>query len=285
MTLPHPAIEPLAELDAYFERIDYRGPTAPTLETLSRLVERHAHAIPFENVEVLAGRVPELSTAALVDKIVRRGRGGYCFEQNHLMLAVLRRLGFEVRGQEARVRVGVPAERESARTHMTLRVTLAGEDWHVDVGFGSMAPVAPLRLAERGEQAAGTGRFRFVDVDTGQMMQGLTHEGWIDACLILPSQPLAIDYRMANWFVATHPESFLGANLLVGRATEGGRWTLFNRELSLRRPLTAAPQVRTLATRADFEQALAGHFGLRLAPADLDAVLAAIERLPPAPAR
>ncbi|MGN6528207.1 MAG: arylamine N-acetyltransferase family protein [Burkholderiaceae bacterium] len=284
MTMSHPAADPLADLDAYFRRIDYTGPTAPTLETLARLVDRHAHSIPFENVDVLARRVPELATAALEDKLVRRRRGGYCFEQNHLMLAVLRRLGFDARGQEARVRVGVPAERESARTHMTLRVTLAGEDWHVDVGFGSTAPAAPLRLGDRGEQAAGTGRFRFVDVETGLMMQSLSHEGWGDACLILPSRPAAIDYKAANWFVATHPESFLGANLLVGRAVDGGRWTLFNRELSLRQPMTAAPQLRTLATRAEFEDALARHFDLRLEPADLDAVLAAIERLPEKPA-
>jgi N-hydroxyarylamine O-acetyltransferase len=284
MTTPTPAADALADLDAYLRRIDYTGPTAPTLQTLARLVDRHAHAIPFENVDVLARRVPELSTAALEDKLVRRGRGGYCFEQNHLMLAVLRRLGFQACGQEARVRVGVPAERESARTHMTLRVTLAGEDWHVDVGFGSTAPTAPLRLGDRGEQAAGSGRFRFVEVETGLMMQSLSHEGWGDACLIMPSRPQAIDYRMANWFVATHPESFLGANLLVARASDGGRWTLFNRELSLRQPMTAAPQLRTLATRGEFEDALARHFGLRLEPADLDAVLAAIERLPDKPA-
>ena len=48
--------------------------------------------------------------------------------------------------------------------------------------------------------------------------------------------------------------------------------------------MTAAPQLRTLATRAEFEDALARHFDLRLEPPDLDAVLAAIERLPEKPA-
>ena len=69
------------DFDAYLRRIEFDGRATPTLETLGRLVERHAASIPFENIDVLAGRVPRLDLASLHDKFVRRRRGGYCFEQ------------------------------------------------------------------------------------------------------------------------------------------------------------------------------------------------------------
>lgn len=73
----------------------------------------------------------------------------------------------------------------------------------------------------------------------------------------------------------------LAANLLVGRAIEGGRLRLFNRQLSAFQPKHAAPVERDLHTRAEFADVLADGFGLDVAPADLDAVMAALDRLPP----
>jgi arylamine N-acetyltransferase len=98
----------------------------------------------------------------------------------------------------------------------------------------------------------------------------------------MPGAPHAIDAEMGNWFVATHPKSMLSHNLLLGRAIEGGRLRLFNRRLSAFQPQSAAPVERELQTRAEFADVLADGFGLDVAPADLDAVMAALDRLPPA---
>src|SRR3954470_17046164 len=124
------------DLDAYRRRIGFDGPLAPTRETLARLIERHAAAIPFENIDVLAGRVPRLDMASLQRKLVAGRRGGYCFEQNTLFLTALQQAGFAVNLREARVRTGVPSDVETARSHMTLCVTLEGAPWHADVGYG-----------------------------------------------------------------------------------------------------------------------------------------------------
>ncbi|MGL6249636.1 MAG: arylamine N-acetyltransferase family protein, partial [Billgrantia desiderata] len=40
------------DLDAYLARIDYRGPLAPSLETLTALQQAHLAAVPFENLEI-----------------------------------------------------------------------------------------------------------------------------------------------------------------------------------------------------------------------------------------
>jgi N-hydroxyarylamine O-acetyltransferase len=270
------------DLGAYWRRIGFAGAPAPTRECLDSLIERHAATIPFENIEVLARRVPKLDLAGLQDKMVRQRRGGYCFEQNRLFLAVLRAVGFDAHPMEARIRSGVPADVVTARTHLATRVVLDGVDHLVDVGCGTIAPVAPLVLASRDEQAAGSGFYRFVDVEGELLLQGRDAEGWADCYRLLPSRPHAIDCEMGNWFVATHPKSMLGHNLLVGRAIAGGRLRLFNRRLSTFRPEHAAPVEQTLQTRAEFADALADGFGLDVAPADLDAVMAALDRLAPA---
>jgi len=268
------------DLDAYCRRIGLAGAPAPTRECLDRLIAGHAAAIPFENIEVLARHVPKLDLQGLQDKLVRRRRGGYCFEQNTLFRAVLQAIGFDARPMEARIRSGVPADVVTARTHLTTRVILDGEAHLVDVGCSTVAPLAPLQLASRDRQAAGSGFYRLVEVGDELLLQTLLADAWTDCYQLMPGTPHAIDCEMGNWFVATYPKSMLAHNLLLGRAIPGGRLRLFNRRLSAFQPQCAAPVERELQTRAEFADVLADGFGLEITPAELDAVMAAIDRLP-----
>jgi N-hydroxyarylamine O-acetyltransferase len=84
------------DIDAYLERIDYRGPLEPTAETLRRLHFAHLLAVPFENLSIHAGEAIVLDDAALFDKIVARRRGGFCSELNGLFAALLGAVGCEV---------------------------------------------------------------------------------------------------------------------------------------------------------------------------------------------
>ncbi len=268
------------DLDAYRRRIGLGGALAPTRECLERLIPAHAAAIPFENIEVLARRVPRLDVPGLQDKLVRQRRGGYCFEQNTLLRAVLQAIGFDVAPMEARIRSGVPADVVTARTHLATRVVLDGVAHLVDVGCSTVAPLAPLVLASRAQQAAGSGFYRLVEVGEELLLQTLAAGAWTDCYQLMPGTPHAIDGEMGNWFVATHPKSMLGHNLLLGRAIAGGRLRLFNRRLSAFQPQCGAPVERELQTRAEFSDVLADGFGLEVAPADLDAVMNAVDKLP-----
>src|ERR1700737_4129303 len=138
------------DLAAYFERIDYHGTADPTLGVLQNLVTAHTRTIPFENLDPLLGRpIDDLSPEALTDKLVRRGRGGYCYEHNGLMGYVLEELGFGVRRFGARVvwtlAAGAPVP---SQTHTLLVVTLPGgqQPYLVDVGFGGQTPTSPILL-------------------------------------------------------------------------------------------------------------------------------------------
>jgi len=83
-------------IQAYLDRIDYRGPLEPTAETLQALQVAHLLAVPVENLNIGMGWPIVLDQEALFEKIVVRRRGGFCYELNGLFAALLRALGFEV---------------------------------------------------------------------------------------------------------------------------------------------------------------------------------------------
>src|SRR5690242_9508206 len=137
------------DVAAYFDRIGYRGPADPTIDTVRALVAAHNRSIPFENLDPLLGiPVVDLSAAALTDKLIHRRRGGYCYEHNGLMGYVLEELGFGVERLAGRVVWMNPEGPLPAQTHQVLAVTVPGSDGRllVDVGFGGQTLTSPIQL-------------------------------------------------------------------------------------------------------------------------------------------
>ena len=131
MPVPDPAAR---SLDRYLARITYDGPRDPTIATLRRLHRAHLLAVPFENLSIHRGERIELDESWILDKIVERRRGGFCYELNGAFSALLRALGFRVDRLAARV-YGAGGEPGIPYDHMALRVRLE-RDWLADVGFG-----------------------------------------------------------------------------------------------------------------------------------------------------
>jgi len=160
----------MIDVQSYFDRVGYQGSTEPTLETLGALVAAHNKAIPFENLDPLLG-VPvfDLSPTALADKLVRRRRGGYCYEQNGVMGSVLEALGYGVERLAARVVWMKTGDDLPARTHQVLSVDIPDVDGKllVDVGFGGQTLTSPIRLEAGPPRALGTSRTGFASAATG----------------------------------------------------------------------------------------------------------------------
>ena len=99
--------------------------------------------MPFENLDVQAGLGVSLAPEDIADKILARGRGGYCYEVNGLFCMAMQALGVPYhmwrRGRCSIPRV-VPAP-------MALVLRLDGQDWLCDLGFGSYGIRAPMSLA------------------------------------------------------------------------------------------------------------------------------------------
>jgi N-hydroxyarylamine O-acetyltransferase len=135
------------DIQSYLGRVGCTGVQGTDLAVLQELHAAHVAAIPFENLDVVLGRPILLDMRSLQEKIVRGGRGGYCFEQNTLFAGALRALGFRVLTLEARVRPPGAAQ-ILPRTHMVLQVDLHGSAWLADVGFGVDGPIYPVPFQE-----------------------------------------------------------------------------------------------------------------------------------------
>ena len=213
------------DLAAYFNRIGFAGGPQADLVTLRALHFAHATTIPFENLAIQMGEGISLELDAIQDKLVRRRRGGYCFEQNTLFLAVLRKMGFEADPFEARVRLGTDAV--LPRTHMLLRVRLPEGDHLADVGFGGEGLLHPVPMD--GEAHPQFGRAYRVAEERGlRVLQSRQLVSWSDLYAFEPTVRHPADFEMGNWYTSTHPESRFLKTLTVQRVTPEGRLVLRN---------------------------------------------------------
>ena len=226
------------DLDAYFARIGYSGPRDASLGTLRALHAIHPQAIPFENIDALTGVSVGLDIASLQDKIFRKGRGGYCFEHNLILMHALEALGFAVSGLAARVLWSQPDDAVTARSHMLLRIELEGRSWIADVGFGGLTLTAPLLLQPDLEQQTPHEAFRIVGTADDFRLQanigGADIGGnWRALYRFDLSQAYEVDYRVASHFLSTHPSSHFLSTLVAARAFPDKRYALRNNRLSI----------------------------------------------------
>ena len=217
------------DLDAYLARIGRPGPVAPDATTLRALHAAHVASIPFENLDVQMGLPIRLDLDSLQQKLVGRRRGGYCFEQNTLFLAVLRRAGFDVVPCEARVRRG--ATTLLPRTHMLLLVQMEGGRWLCDVGFGADGPLEPVPM-DGGPHRQPQGTFRVAAEAGGEglnVLQSLQDGAWADLYAFRAEERFPVDYEMANHYTSTYPGSRFVTTLTAQRQDAEGRHILRNR--------------------------------------------------------
>lgn len=226
------------DLAAYFGRVGYSGPLAPTVEALHSLVAAHNQAIPFENLDPLMGiPVADLSAGALADKLVQRRRGGYCYEQNSLMGYVLEELGFGVERLAGRVVWMNPSGPLPAQTHQVLSVTVPGVEGRflVDVGFGGQTLTSPIRLEAGPVQQTRHEPYRLREHADGLLLEAEIRGEW-QALYTFTTRPQPrIDLEVGSWYVSTHPKSVFVVGLSAARATDDARWNLRGRHLAIHR--------------------------------------------------
>lgn len=224
------------DLDAYFARIGYSGSAAPTLETLRAIQFHHACSIPFENLDVLLKRGIALDLDSLQQKLVTNRRGGYCFEQNWLLLHVLRDLGFKATPLAARVRFRQPRDFVPPRTHIFVRVDLDGEQWLADVGVGGLSPTAPIRFVVNEEQTSPHEPRRILRENDRYYHQVKLGPTWEDVCEFTGEEMHAIDREVGNWWTSTNPNSKFAQNIMAARANpDGTRYVLETHNFAHRR--------------------------------------------------
>lgn len=250
----------MIDVSAYLNRINYRGSTEPTPETMRGIHRAHLLAVPFENLDIHRNRQIILNEAALFEKIVVNKRGGYCYESNGLLASLLRAMGFDVTMFSSNVmHGGIPAEID----HLTLLIQL-DERWIVDVGFGDSSRL-PLRLTEGENQFGAGSTYRFMRSDNRWLLQRLleTNEWYDEYSFDETMTPLILsDFENANRYYQTAPESYFAQGRICSRATDDGRISLTGDTFIVTR--NGRREEMPIDDEQVFVRALNEHFGISL---------------------
>ena len=228
----------------YLARVGLESSPRQNEKGLYDLHQAQFFSIPFENFTIQLGRPVSLQPQQLIEKLIYRQRGGYCFELNGLLLMALRELGFSARPLLARVHLG---PKPSGRTHQLSLVEIDHRPWLIDVGFGAGGLRAPMPLEADRVCPGPNGDFRFEAHDQwGWMMRSQIDGEWRDSYSFDLSYVAPADIEVGNHFTSTAPTSHFTRNRIASLPRETGRVSLLDYQLteiegSRKRSLEVAP--------------------------------------------
>jgi N-hydroxyarylamine O-acetyltransferase len=258
-----PYRRPVTIAQPYLAALDLE-PAEPSLALLTRMTRRHVATLAFGSIGPRLGDDLPLDAESLLDRIVVRRRGGYCFEQNGLLFEVLQELGFDARIQLARV-----IHNQDVHPGLTHRVTLVeveGRDYVVDVGFGPLGPPTPVPLPTS-PAADDDAPFRVHEARPGELhMQSIVDGSRyslyrFDLVRYGPS-----DCELGHFYSHRHPEATFVNNLVASLILDDEVRSLRNRQYWVVRDtattttdITSAEQLRIL---------LSDELGIRVSEAE-----------------
>jgi len=216
--------------------------------------------VPFENLDIHRGVPIVLEEELLLDKIVRRRRGGFCYELNGALAWLLRQLGYRVTLLAAEVArpeggFGIPFD------HLTLRVDL--DRPHLcDVGFGEGFR-HPLALESEGEFEQLGASYRIRPDGSNRIVERAMRGEPFQAQYRFTLTPRTLaEFAEGSRYHQTSPESTFTQKVVCTRALPDGRLTLTADRLV---ETHGASRTETpLSDRSAWEEALKQHFAIEL---------------------
>lgn len=272
------------DLDRYFSRIGFDAAPTPTRSTLAALHRAHTTSIPFENLEIILGRPILLDPDSVQDKLIRRPRGGYCYEHASLFAAVLERLGFRFTALSGRVTLGAQTPRPA--THALLVVEFDDARRYLcDVGFGR-GPLEPIELVAGPETDQQGWRLKLSTARLGSdaevfhpdewiLWQRSSVDGevvWLDRHRFALTPQYPIDWAVGNHFVSTSPHSPFTTRPFAQRFAPEVQYTLDGVTLSTTTPDGVSTE--STVEIADLPTLLGDVFGIELTSDDAAALVA-----------
>jgi N-hydroxyarylamine O-acetyltransferase len=241
-------------ISALLRRIGLDAAPAPDAAGLRRVHRAYLERVPYEDLAVQLGETGPLDEAALAERILS-GRGGYCFELNTVLAALLRGVGFSVSYHQ-----GVVGG-EGPTNHMVLVVDLEGQRWIADAGLGE-GFVDPLPLRAGRHHGPGPLSWTLEREPGGTWWLGQHAWGSVNGFRMdaAPSPHAAFEPHHRR--LATDPESSFVRTLVIQRPTDDRIVTLRSRTLSEKGPAIDAKRV--LADAGEFAAVLSDVFGIAL---------------------
>ncbi len=243
---------------AYLSRVGMTAPPVADAAGLRTLHRAHQLTVPFENLSIHLGEPISLDEDDLIDKIVYRRRGGFCYELNGVFALLLETLGAQVSRVAARVYGEAGLSPPFDHLALIVRPADGSGPWLADVGFGSNSDY-PLLLDARKDQDDPVGRFRLADTDAGDI--DVLKDGKPQYRIETRERTLA-DCVPTCWWQQTSPLSHFTRSTICSRLTPDGRISISGRMLIRTQDGTRTEQ------RLDTDDALLAayrdHFGVVL---------------------
>ena len=236
----------------------------PDLAFLNEVTRCHAAQFAFSSVGPLLGDDLPLDIESLYQRIVVTRRGGYCFEQNALMYAMLQELGFEVQLYLGRVIYN--QDIHPPLTHRITLVDIDGQRFVTDVGFGPLGPKYPVSLS--GETSKQDFRlFRVEEHLPGVFhMQTLKDGEYYSLYKFELSHYGPADCEVGHFYSHKHPSATFVNHLVVSRILDHEIRSLRNGEFWLIRE--SGEQRQVIANGTQLQGILDGQFGVRVSEAE-----------------
>jgi len=230
----------------------------PDLAFLAELTSRHLANFSFSSVGPMLGNDLPLDIEAVYRRIVVNRRGGYCFEQNGLMQAVLEELGFPVTLCLARVIHN--QDTHPGLTHRITLVEIAGKQYVADVGFGATGPRFPVAMT--GEAVHEDFRvFRIAEGRPGEYHMQILKDGAHFSLYRFERHRYGqSDCEVGHFYSHKHPAANFVNHLVVARILADEIRSLRNRDY---RVYTAnGERMQTVEDGAQLRELLNGCFGI-----------------------
>uniref|UniRef100_A0A8C3WCP9 Arylamine N-acetyltransferase 1 n=1 Tax=Catagonus wagneri TaxID=51154 RepID=A0A8C3WCP9_9CETA len=241
-------------IEAYFERIGYKNwKNKLDLETLTDIFQHQIRAIPFENFNIHCGETIELNLEATFDQLVRRKRGGWCLQINHLLYWALSTIGFKTTLLGGCVYINSTKRYSNLMIHLLLKVTIDDHNYIVDAAYpGSYQMWQPLELISGKDQPQVPCIFRLTEekgiwyLDQIRRADYIPNEEFLNSDLLEKNkyrkihsftlQPRSIkDFESVNAYMQESPTSLFIDKSFCSLQTPEGVYVLVGWMLTYRR--------------------------------------------------
>lgn len=201
--------------ESYLADLNING-SSRDIDFLNELQSKHIAQYSFNNLAVILGQELPLDIESLFIKIVKGRRGGYCFEHNKLVFTVLSELNFDVRLLLSKVTYNQKIE--VARTHRVTLLTLSGEDYIVDAGFGHLGARFPVKIELGLIQEQGDAQYRIIKNENGDYCYQVFKDGDFFTLYTFDLHYYTeSDCLLGHFYSHKHPNAAFVNNLVICR--------------------------------------------------------------------
>lgn len=250
------------DFDVYLDRIQCKRERNLTLRYLRTLHRNHLYNIPFENLDIHYGKQIILDVNKIYEKLIKRKRGGFCYELNGLFFQLLIHLGFYVKLLSARI-IAKNGTLGNEYDHLFLVVYNKDKKWLVDVGFGELF-LEPLYFEVGKVQMDGNRYFRIEKTPDGfyKLQSSDDSISFKDEFIFTMKERQFIEFINMCQYHQSSPKSKFTRNKIITKAIKEGRITLTDKNFVIKN--LGQKSEEAIFNKDQFEVKLLQHFGIKM---------------------